>query len=73
MSTKTKKSQEQVDDPLLSIGEAATYLGMTPRWVRGQLEEDKLPFIKLGRLVRFRKSHLDRYIEENTRTPEDGS
>lgn len=70
MSTKQKSN---TSDPFYSMAEAAEYLGQSTRWVKGQLEKETLPFTKMGRMVRFRKSHLDRYIEENTRTPEDGS
>lgn len=69
MSTKSK-SKTEVDDPFFNMEEAAKYLGQSKRWVKGQLAEGNLPVTKMGRLVRIRKSHLDRYIEEHTKTPE---
>jgi excisionase family DNA binding protein len=71
VSTKTKKQAgRQIDDPFFDFAEAAEYLGQSVRWVKGQHGEGNLPSTKMGRLVRFRKSHLDRYIETHTVAPD---
>lgn len=70
MSTKEKSN---TSDPFYSMAEAAEYLGQRPRWLKGQLEKGTIQHAKMGRLVRFRKSWLDAYIEEHTVTPESGS
>ncbi|HYH52629.1 MAG TPA: helix-turn-helix domain-containing protein [Solirubrobacterales bacterium] len=67
------KTNSQIDDPLFDMAEAAEYLGMTERWMKDQLQYGTIPRTKLGRLNRFRKSHLDKWIEENTTMPEGGS
>lgn len=51
------------ESKLLNEREAAEYLSVTPRWIRRQRESRKLPFVKLGNLVRFRKTDLDVFIK----------
>ena len=41
---------------------AAEYLGVTERWIRRAVEERRIPFVKLGRLVRFSVEDLDAYV-----------
>lgn len=61
--TKLTQSQE-----LLSSHQAAIYIGVSP----GTLEvwrctkRYKIPFIKVGRLVRYRKSELDNFLKRRT-------
>lgn len=56
---------------LLSRNEAAKYLGVS----KGTLEvwactkRYQLPFIKIGRLVKYRLSDLNKFIEENHSNP----
>ncbi len=70
MSAKTKANpSQQVDDPLFNQAEAAQYLGMTERWIKDQLMAGTIPRTKLGRLNRFRKSDLDKWIAEHTDRP----
>jgi excisionase family DNA binding protein len=65
--TQATRSSTQ-DDPFFTVAEAAAYLNQTEKWVRRHLEEGDLPRTKMGRLVRFRKSHLDKWIAERTGT-----
>jgi excisionase family DNA binding protein len=41
---------------------AAAFLNTTPRHVRALQERREIPFVKIGRLVRFRSSDLDAYV-----------
>ncbi|MBL6707245.1 MAG: helix-turn-helix domain-containing protein [Planctomycetaceae bacterium] len=55
---------------MMTRSEAAAYLGLRPAtleaWAsRGSVN---LPFSKLGRLVRYRKRDLDRFIDSNRAT-----
>jgi len=57
-------------DELLTRKEAAAILKIEPvtlaAWAsRGH---PKLPFIKVGRLPRYRRSDLERFLDDNTRT-----
>ena len=58
----------KVKAELLTNDEASVYLGVSP----GTLEvwrctkRYKIPFIKVGRLVKYRKSALDNFLENQT-------
>ena len=59
----------QKNTDLLTNEEAAAYLGLKPGTldVWRSTKRYSLPYIKVGRLVRYRKSDLDRFLEEQTR------
>ncbi len=44
---------------------AAAYLGCTPNTLRVWVSKRRVPFVKVGRLTRFRKKDLDEYLERN--------
>ena len=48
---------------LLSVPEAAEYLGRTPWAVRGLIDNGKLPVVRLDRRVQIDRLDLDRLIE----------
>ena len=54
--------------PLLSVQEAATYLGMSKDWVYERLKK-LIPHVKIGGSLRFRKEDVDRYIASQTIAP----
>jgi len=47
---------------LLDVEGAAEYLSVTPRFIRRLVAERRVPFVKLGRHLRFDPSDLDRLI-----------
>jgi excisionase family DNA binding protein len=47
---------------LLSVEAAAEYLGASPRFVRRLVAERRVPYVKVGRLVRLTAEDLDDYI-----------
>ena len=51
---------------LLSIDEAAQYLGISPGTMRNWLSMRRIEHVKVGRLTRVSQSALDRYISANT-------
>ncbi len=53
-------------DELLTKAEAAEYLNTSVRHVTRLLQERRLPYVKLGGLVRIRRSALDEYIDSRT-------
>ena len=57
-------------DPLLSPPEAAAYIGVSENTlgVWRCVGRYAIPFIKVGRLVRYRASDLDAWLESRTRT-----
>lgn len=58
------------EDPLFNPDQAAAYLGVTTRWLQRAVSERRFAHVKLGKQLRFKRSVLDRYIEENTREAE---
>jgi len=61
-------SQEHIGDPLLSRNEAAKYLGVKPGTlvIWACTGRYNLPYIKVGRLARYRKSCLDAFLTRRT-------
>lgn len=55
---------------LLTRQEAAEYLGITSRTlaVWACVKRYNLPYVKIGRLVKYRRSDLDDFIERQTVT-----
>lgn len=55
-------------DPLLSEEQTAAYLGVTPRTlaVWRCMGRYNLPYVKTGRLVRYKQSDLDAWIARRT-------
>ncbi len=55
---------------LLSRREAAAYLGITERTlaVWACVKRYNLPYVKIGRLVKYRRCDLDSFIERQTIT-----
>jgi len=50
---------------MLSIPEVAHALGVSPRWVRRAVIERRLPYVKVGRLVRFDANDVEAFIATN--------
>lgn len=55
-----------ITDPLLDYQQGARYLGVSTRWLKRCVEEKRVSYIKLNRLVRFRQSELDRLLAAST-------
>ena len=58
-----------IDGPrrgLLSVDEAAHYLGVSSGTLRNWVSMRRVDFVKVGRLTRFSQVALDRYIASNT-------
>ena len=51
---------------LLTIEEAADRLGVTPRMIRRLTADRRLPFVKVGRLVRIRDADIAECVDEWT-------
>ena len=51
---------------LLNVGEAAQYLGLQVETVYKKARLRELPFVKVGRALRFDIEALGRFIEEHT-------
>jgi excisionase family DNA binding protein len=56
-------------EQLLTVEEVADLLKVRPRWVYDQVERRALPYVKVGRYVRFRVSELEAYLAEHAIVP----
>ncbi len=57
-------------DPRLPHAQAAAYIGISPNtlqnWRVCGRDDRKIPFVKVGSLVQYRRSDLDRWLAKNT-------
>ena len=70
------------DHEILTLEEVAHYLRLKPQTIYRWAQERRIPAVKLGKEWRFRKSILDRWLDEqmlsedsgfsHLREPEDG-
>ena len=51
---------------LLTMDEASEYLGISKLTLYGWVSARKLGFVKVGRLVKFKQEHLDKWIDQHT-------
>ncbi|SLM49331.1 conserved protein of unknown function [Nitrospira japonica] len=51
---------------LLTISEASEYLGISKLTLYDWVCCRKISFVKVGRLLKFRQEHLDKWIDEHT-------
>ena len=58
---------ETVGKRLLNVREAARYLGLEVDTVYKKARVRELPFVKVGRALRFDVKALERYIEQNAK------
>ena len=54
-------------DGLMRIDQAARYLCIAKPTLYHWVSDRKIPFVKIGRLVRFRRRDLDRFVLQNLR------
>jgi len=52
---------------LMSVREAADFLQVHPQTVYRLVRERKIASVRVGKGIRFRRSDLDRFVEENLR------
>lgn len=51
---------------LVTAEEIATRCGVSPRQIRNLVYKRQIPFVKIGRLVRFDPDSIDRWVTENS-------
>lgn len=49
---------------LLSIGTLADHLDVTERFVRRLVEDNRVPYLKIGKFVRFHPDDINEWIAE---------
>jgi len=56
---------------VVDVNGAATYVGVSVRFIRKLVAERRIVFYKLGGRVMFRKADLDKFIEDGKQDPRD--
>jgi len=56
---------------LLEAEDVANYLGMRTDWVYREVRAGRLPHIRLGRAVRFRRESIEAWLESRERGASD--
>lgn len=51
---------------LLTLDQAADYLNVTGHFIRRLTHERRLPFVKVGRLVRIRRKDLEVFLDRQS-------
>ena len=54
---------------LMSVREAAAYIGLSPHTVYGMVSQRRIPYVKVGRLVKFNQATLDAWLKQHTVMP----
>ncbi len=63
------KRPSHESDVILTPEQLAKYLQVDVGWVYKAVNSKAIPFIKAGKYLRFKKSAIDRWIEEQTTKP----
>jgi len=63
--SRMETEEASTDTELITVDEAARYLSIGRPTLYHWVSDRKVPFVKMGRLVRFRRRDLDRFIAEN--------
>ena len=50
---------------LMTVDEAAAYLRLAPWTLRHWVCKKKIPYVRLGRSVRFRRKDMERFVTQN--------
>lgn len=60
------------DEPLLTAAEVASLMRVTTAWVYAESRRNALPHVRLGRYVRFRRSAIERWLDDVQQGPRIG-
>ena len=66
-----RRVEETVVDELLTVNDVAQWLKVPPSWVYERTRRrgaDRLPFIKLGKYLRFEETAVKMYLERQRRS-----
>jgi excisionase family DNA binding protein len=61
-----KKPQTFDEEDLLTLDELCEFLKVGRAWVYRQTREGNIPFIKLGKYLRFERTKLKRWLQGNS-------
>lgn len=50
------------EEVIMGVQELAVYLGMSDKWVYDQTSSQRIPYFKLGAILKFRKTVIDKWM-----------
>ncbi len=56
----------KTEDEILTKKELAEYLDVPVTWIDRKVSYNEIPYIKIGKYVRFKKSAIDRWTDKKT-------
>jgi excisionase family DNA binding protein len=62
--TDQRRPLTELGNEILTLEEVAAYLRLTPQTIYKWAQERRIPAVKLGKEWRFRRSILDRWLDE---------
>jgi excisionase family DNA binding protein len=71
VSPAQENSRSSAND-ILTLEEVASYLRLTPQTIYKWAQEKRIPAAKLGKEWRFRKSIIDRWLDEQILSDDSG-
>lgn len=63
MPTSQSSQVDPVSASLLSIEQLADWLGVTDRFIRRLVAERRVPFLKIGRFIRFDPAEIEHWLD----------
>jgi excisionase family DNA binding protein len=57
--------EERLNTRLLNVAEAADQLGIASKTLYKWVESGQIPYVRIGRLIRFREADLEEWLEIN--------
>ncbi|WP_445152802.1 helix-turn-helix domain-containing protein [Baekduia sp. Peel2402] len=69
MRGRRREQQEQDQEALMTADEVASLMQVTSAWVYAESRRGALPHVRLGRYVRFRRSAINRWLDDSERGP----
>lgn len=68
-SSASCKAEIRVEQRLLTVQEAAHYLAVSVSTLYGWVWQRRVPFVKIGRALRFDSRDLESFVEANKHRP----
>ncbi len=59
-----KDPQKSNDDELFTVESLAKYLSVSKQWVYERIHLNEIPYIKMKKFPRFRKSEIDKWLDK---------
>lgn len=63
LSTLRPQLSEELEDTLFNVQTLAEYLQVSKQWVYERVQFKEIPYRKVGRFLRFRKSEIDEWLD----------